>query len=163
MDTLQQTLQKQLSDLPRQFLPELLDKKLREHGVKLSKRKLAELAGKLLNDKVESFDFATRAGADRRISIEFTDADMKWIEEQCEQALEGLPDLIQTLSQRISSELLKTLKRLARGIQPAAARNRRISEAIAEALGHRTQHAAYATRDCERIRRRHQPRDPRIW
>jgi len=115
MNTLQQTLQKQLSDLPRQFLPELLDKKLREHGVKLSKRKLAELSGKVLNDKVESIDFSTRAGADRKVSIEFTDAVMKWIEEQCEQALEGLPEIIQTLSQRISSELLKTLKRRWRG------------------------------------------------
>ena len=115
MDTLQKALQLKLAELPRQFLPHLLDNKLREQGINLSKRKLAELADKILGGEIERFDLPTRTGVDRRISIEFTDADLKWIEEQCEKTLEDLPQLVQTLSETISSQLLKSLKRRWRG------------------------------------------------
>jgi hypothetical protein len=115
MDTLQKMLQDKLAELPRQFLPDLLDKKLRGHGIRLSKRKLAELADRILNGEIENFELPSRTGVDRKISIEFTDADLKWIEEQCEKALEDLPNLVQTLSQTISSELSKSLKRRWRG------------------------------------------------
>jgi hypothetical protein len=115
MDTLQKALQHKLAELPRQFLPDLLDEKLRGHGIKLSKRKLTELADRILNGEIERFELPTRTGVDRKISIEFTDSDLKWIEEQCEKTLEDLPKLIQSLSETISSQLLKSLKRRWRG------------------------------------------------
>src|SRR5665213_125041 len=113
VDTLQKTMNRWLEELPRLFLADLLDQKLRAQGIKLSKLKRGELADKILKEKLNAFDFdhGRKSGAKRNITIEFTDTDSELMEKKFRQFMDRLPALIDSLTENTSQSILSTLKR----------------------------------------------------
>ena len=107
MDTLQKTVNKTLEELPLTILSALLDEKLREQDVKLSKRKLVELSKRLLNEKTDTITF----GRGKNVLIEFTDQDAERLSTNAEKFIEQLPDLIKNLSDKTAVDVLAFLKR----------------------------------------------------
>jgi hypothetical protein len=107
MDTLQRTVNKTLEELPLTILSTLLDGKLREQDVKLSKRKLVELSKRLLDAKTDTITF----GSGKNVLIEFTDEDAERVSARAEKFLKELPDLIKTLSDKTAVDVLTLLKR----------------------------------------------------
>jgi hypothetical protein len=113
MDTLQKAMNRSLEELPRLLLADLLDQKLRAQGIKLSKRRRDQLAEKILKEKLDAFDFddGRKGSAKQKITIEFTDADSKFMEKKFEKFMDGLPALIEGLTEKTSRSILITLKR----------------------------------------------------
>jgi hypothetical protein len=112
METLQKTMNTWLEELPRLLLADLLNQKLSAQGIKLSKRKRGELADKILNGRLNTFDFDDgRKGDGKRImTIEFTEIDSELMETKFKKFTERLPDLIDDLTEKTSQSILSTLK-----------------------------------------------------
>ena len=106
-------MDKCLEELPRILLSDLLDRKLRAQGIKLSKRKLGEFTDKILNERLDRFDFNDGRIRFRRrhIAIEFTDADSQSVEGKFEKFTERLPELIEELTEKMCQSILGMLKR----------------------------------------------------
>lgn len=113
MDTLQKTMNRWLEELPRLFLADLLDDKLRANGIKLSKRKRGEFADKILKKELDAFDFGDgrKSGAKRNITIEFTDTDSELMQQKFREFMDRLPALIDGLVEKTTKSILTTLKR----------------------------------------------------
>ena len=83
MDTLQRAMHRWLDELPALLLADLIDQKLRAQGVSLAKRKRIELANAILQRKTDNFAFiAGRKDRDKKLTIDFTDADYTILENQ---------------------------------------------------------------------------------
>jgi hypothetical protein len=93
METSQKTMNTWLEELPRLLLADLLNQKLCAQGIKLSKRKRGELADKILNERLNTFDFDDgRKGDGKRImTIEFTEIDSELMETKFKKFMERLP------------------------------------------------------------------------
>jgi hypothetical protein len=154
MDTLQKTMNRWLDELPRLLLADLLDQKLRAQGIKLSKHQRGELADKILTEKLDAFDFdhGRKGGGKRNITIEFTDIDSELMEKKFKKFVEGLPTLIEDLTEKTFQSVLSTLKRRWTSIPSAAPRSRWLSQAPGGALGRWPRKVAHADSDRAGIR-----------
>ncbi|HEV2628842.1 MAG TPA: DUF5677 domain-containing protein [Pseudolabrys sp.] len=113
MDTLQKTIDAWLEQLPRLLFANLLDKKLRAQGIKLSRQKREQLADTILVDKLETFEFddGNKNSRKRKISISFTDSDIRYLERKSQKFLDQFPALIHQITEKQSKSLLRSLKR----------------------------------------------------
>jgi uncharacterized protein DUF5677 len=113
MNTLQKALHQQIEKLPRQFISELLDKKLRAHGIRLSKRKCQQLLAKILDEGVEihSIDLGKGRTVSKGVVIEFDEADSAEVEGKFTRFMSELPAIIRNTADRISRLILRDLKR----------------------------------------------------
>ena len=113
MDTLQKSMDAWLSEeLPRTLVVDLLDKKLRAERIRLSKRKLKQLADKILEEKLDSFelDEDLNGRTKKKLTIEFTDADAEQFGHDFEKVLDRLPAIIRDLVEKTSQSLLVALE-----------------------------------------------------
>jgi hypothetical protein len=107
METLQKAVNKTLEELPLTVLSAFLDETLRERDIKLSERKLGELAQRLLHEKTDTISIGSR----RDVLIEFTDEDAERLSAKAEQFVKQLPDLIESFSDTAAVDVLAALKR----------------------------------------------------
>jgi hypothetical protein len=117
MDTYSKAFEEMMAALPQTLLADMIKRKLDAQGVKLSKKKLHLLAGKILKgEPTDSDSFLdqikkTLGFAVQETVIEFTDEDLKAVEETLEEYVEGLPQTVQDISEKSSPNLLELLKK----------------------------------------------------
>jgi hypothetical protein len=76
MDTFEEALHKIAKQLPHIMLGQLLDKKLKAQGIKLSKRKIRELVSRVLDGHEENITFDDKRKRTRTVKIDLTDDDL---------------------------------------------------------------------------------------
>jgi hypothetical protein len=117
MDTYSKAFEEMMAALPQTLLADMIKRKLDAQGVKLSKKKLHLLAGKILKgEPTDSDSFLdqikkTLGFAVQETVIEFTDEDLKAVEETLEEYVEGLPQTVQDILEKSSPNLLELLKK----------------------------------------------------
>lgn len=132
MDTLENVLHEELAKIPHELLLGALRGKLDAHGIKLSRRKIDDLARKILEGSVDNIEIeAGGKGANKRITIDFTEDDIKDLDEQFDRIVDDLPNLIQRLAADASEQILITLKR---GWRREWATQRRVTGAFRQSL-----------------------------
>ena len=109
MGAIQDEVNKRINDLPRQLASEMVDKKLHEQKVELSKEHLEELVNRLLAGK-GNVQFDT-GGSHKEVNIEFTDKDMAALDKRVQKFIDELPAIITNASESISLKLLISLKK----------------------------------------------------
>jgi Family of unknown function (DUF5677) len=107
MDTLQKAVNKTLEEVPLTILSALLDEKLREQNIKLSKRRLGDLTRRLLQEKSGAIALGRRTD----VLIEFTDEDADRFAAKANEFFEQLPDLVERLSDTAVVDILASLRR----------------------------------------------------
>lgn len=107
MDTLQNAMNKILEEVPLTILSALLDEKLREKNIKLSKRKLGDLTRRLLQENTGAITLSRRTD----MLIEFTDEDADHFAAKANEFLEQLPGLVEHLSDTAVVDILASLRR----------------------------------------------------
>jgi len=102
-------MNKWIHDLPRQLVSEMVDKKLRGKGIKLSKPPLEELVRRLLagEDKVQ----LDVGGSYEDKIVEFTDEDLAVLNKRANELIQKMPAIIDSASQGISLTILTSLKK----------------------------------------------------
>jgi hypothetical protein len=113
MGTVQAEMNKWLHDLPRQLAAELVDGKLREQKIKLSKKRLYELIDRLIAGEEDiQFGMGSRH---KTKSIEFTDEDFAGLHKRADELIHKLPAIIEGASEGFSETILTSLKKKWRG------------------------------------------------
>jgi len=107
MDKLQNAMNKILEEVPLTILSALLDEKLREKNIKLSKRKLGDLTRRLLQENTGAITLSRRTD----LLIEFTDEDADHFAAKANEFLERLPGLVERLSDTAVVDILASLRR----------------------------------------------------
>lgn len=112
MKSLQQTVDDILErQWPLKICTELLDEKLRDQGLKLSKSKLTKLAERVLDERTSSIDLDIDEPALAGIQIEFTKEDGRKAEERMEQLSNSLPGFLQEMTVVGTELVLKSMRR----------------------------------------------------
>lgn len=117
MDSFAKELEEAMAAIRQQILADVIKRKLVAHGVKLSEKKAHLLAGNLLNGEPANSEtfldlikkklgFAVRATV-----IEFTEDDVRTVEEALEEFVAGLPQTVQDITEHTSSDLLQVFKK----------------------------------------------------
>src|SRR5712664_1768569 len=106
MGTLQEAVNKMLDELPHMLLSSLIDEKLREQNIKLSKRKLDALTQRVLSEKTDTLQFGSR----NDVMIEFTDEDTERLSAKAERSIERLPKIIESQTDTAAVDILAALK-----------------------------------------------------
>lgn len=93
------SLQQAINDViekqwPQHICAELLDEKFRAQGIKLPKRKLKQLARRILEEKADSIAFEGANGEPASIQIQFTKDDGRKAKEKMERLSASLPDFV---------------------------------------------------------------------
>ncbi|WP_291864771.1 DUF5677 domain-containing protein [Bradyrhizobium sp.] len=109
MGTVQDEMNKWLHDLPRQLAAELVDEKLREQKIKLSKKRLDELIDRIMAGE-EDIQFNV-GGRHKTKNLEFTDEDLAGLNKRGNQLLQKLPAIIENASGGFSQTILTSLKK----------------------------------------------------
>ncbi len=110
MDALQQSFNQAVEQLPALFIERLVSKKLREQGIKASKRLSERIAKYVLSDKSEPFRYkGHKHSGDVTLSFSEGDADevVRALETFCETQL---PRIIPEVSSRLARTVLADLK-----------------------------------------------------
>ncbi|MBZ9998028.1 DUF5677 domain-containing protein [Mesorhizobium sp. BH1-1-4] len=100
-------MNKWLHGLPRQLAVEMIERKLGEQKIKLSKRRLNELVDRLLKGED---DIQLDTGHEDA-SIEITDEDLAWLNERAHELISKLPAIIDDASEGVSQTILASLKK----------------------------------------------------
>lgn len=108
MRELQGALEKAIQSLPRSALAAILKRKLREAGVKASKKVMDDLVGHLFSGSEAPFVFDRKD--DREVVLDLTDEDMKQIDAAVDHALNITPGLTEGIAESTAKKLLKWLK-----------------------------------------------------
>jgi hypothetical protein len=113
MRILQDAIEGVLQGLPEQTLASLIEKKLAAQGGKLSRHQRELLTKQMMQGGNDTFRLRTWKWWDRRhVTLIFTPQDVEQIEKKLTQVIENrLPDLIQTATEDMSSDVLAYLKR----------------------------------------------------
>ncbi len=117
MDTFAKTFDKMVAELPHKIISDVLQKKLHEKEIRLSKRKIDLMASRILKgepigqpnllDRLkDKFGFAAR-----EVVIEFTDKDTQAITATMDKFVEDLPRIVEKILETSPASLLITLKR----------------------------------------------------
>jgi hypothetical protein len=110
MDVLQQSMNRAVEQLPALFIERLVSKKLREQGIKPSKRLSERIAKYVLSDKSEPFRYkGHKHSGDITLTVSEGDADevVRALENFCETQL---PKIIPEVSNRLAKTVLADLK-----------------------------------------------------
>jgi hypothetical protein len=110
MDVLQQSLNRAVEQLPALYIERLVSKKLREQGIKPSKRLSERIAKYVLSDKSEPFRYkGHKHSGDITLTVSEGDADevVRALEHFCQTQL---PKIIPEVSNRIAKTVLADLK-----------------------------------------------------
>ena len=113
MGAVQKEVDDWLRDLPRQLATELVEKKLLEQQIKVSKKVLTEVVDRMLAGEDEiQIDVGNGL---QELSIDFTDDDLASLDTRANELIEKLPAIIDQASEGFSNSILSTLKRKWRG------------------------------------------------
>jgi hypothetical protein len=117
MQILQKALEDALGKLPEQIFAQLVARKLKAHGVKLSRREQQQLQQHILSGESETLRLRRwRWWEQEDITFEFTVEEMQEIERQfTHEVVEQLPQLIEAMTNELATNILVTLKRRWRG------------------------------------------------
>jgi hypothetical protein len=117
MQILQKALEDALRKLPEQIFAQLLARKLKAHGVKLSRREQQQLQQHILSGESETLRLRRwRWWKQEDIALEFTVEEMQEIERQfTHEVVDQLPQLIEAMTNELATNILVTLKRRWRG------------------------------------------------
>lgn len=108
MGALQDEVNRWTQELPRQNLAEMIERKLDEHGIRLSKKRLDKLVSQLIAGEQH---IQLNVGRNRKNTvIELTDHDVAWFEKRNDETFEKLPELVDHLSEGFSETILAGLK-----------------------------------------------------
>jgi hypothetical protein len=109
MGAVQDEVNKWIHDLPRQLAREMVEKKLGEQKIKLSKKRLNGLIDQLLGGEE---DIQLDAGPrHKNMSVEFTDEDSVWLDKRGTELIQKLPAIIEHASEGFSTIILTNLKK----------------------------------------------------
>lgn len=112
MKSLQQTINDTIEkQWPLQICAEVVDEKLRAQGIKLSKRKLTELARRILDENAASIDLQVGNSGPSPLQIQFTEDDGRKAEEKMERLSASFPDFVSELTARGTDIMLASMKR----------------------------------------------------
>lgn len=113
MRILQDAIEGVLQSLPEQALTALIEKKLAAQGVTLSKRQRELLTRHIMKGGKDTFRLQNWKWWDRRhVKLEFTPEDAEQIEKKVTGVIEDrLPELIRTVTEDLSCDVLADLKR----------------------------------------------------
>ena len=113
MDAIQKALHKVMETVPRRILAQLLAEKLHERKMKLSRKKLDELATRLLTEKTDVITFDHGKPSSRRedITIEITDDDIRFIEQRTNDFIAKFSEFAKSVSENITLEMHAALKK----------------------------------------------------
>jgi hypothetical protein len=117
MQILQKALEDALRKLPEQIFAQLLARKLKAHGVKLSRREQQQLQQHILSGRPETLRLRRWRWWEREdIALEFTVEEMQEIERQfTHEVVDQLPQRIEAMTSELATNILLTLKRRWRG------------------------------------------------
>lgn len=110
MDTLEKALHDLTQTMLRKPIVELLSRKLPAHGIRLSKRRIEDLAAKVIEGK----DLETELGpkyAAKLAAIELTAEDRKLLDSEADRITGELPDFVHRFVDEARVEILNVLKR----------------------------------------------------
>lgn len=113
METLTNALHKSLEELPRQLLTVLLQSKLRAKRIRLTRKELALLIDEIMSGKSDDLSVGSERKGRKKshITLEFTEADSKWLEDKFQEFMDDLPETVSELSETMHKKMLRTLKR----------------------------------------------------
>jgi hypothetical protein len=117
MQILQKALEDALGKLPEQIFAQLLARKLKAHGLKLSRREQQQLQQHILSGESEMLRLRRwRWWEQEDIALEFTVEEMQEIERHfTHEVVDQLPQLIEAMTSELATIILVTLKRRWRG------------------------------------------------
>jgi hypothetical protein len=108
--TLQSAFEEGLNRIPQMVLEHQLAKKLKAQGVTLPKKRLAELAERILSGEKQTHLNIAR-GTNRHVQLSFDENDVEQILARVQRIYETtVPDLIPGISERMSKSVLRKLK-----------------------------------------------------
>jgi Family of unknown function (DUF5677) len=111
MDTLEDAMLKAAGQLPHLVLAQLLDEKLKVQGVKLSKRRIKELAEHILSGHAERLTFDDKRKKVRTIRIDLTDDDLDRFTRRIDVFVRNdLPRVTESLLESTSADVFQVLK-----------------------------------------------------
>src|ERR1700737_1638077 len=95
-----------LDELPHMLLSSLIDEKLREQNIKLSKRNLDKLTQRVLSEKTDTLHFDRR----KDVMSELTHEDTERLSAKAERFIERLPKIIESQTDTAAVDILAALK-----------------------------------------------------
>jgi hypothetical protein len=112
MQILHKALEDERGKIPEQLFGQLLTRKLKAQGVKLSRSEHRRLQNHIFNGESKTLRLRHwRWWEEENIVLEFTEEETQEIEQWCTEVVERLPQLIETLTGELATDLLATLKR----------------------------------------------------
>jgi hypothetical protein len=116
MKTLHNVLEKAIGQLPKQIFGQLLTKKLEAYGIKLSPRERRQLENSILSGESKTLRLRRWRWWEREnIILDFGEEETQEIEQQFNEVVERLPQIIEDISNQLSTDILVTLKEKWRG------------------------------------------------
>jgi hypothetical protein len=116
MKTLHNTLEKAIGQLPEQIFGQLLTKKLKTYGIKLSPRKCRQSANIILSGESKTLHLKRWRWWEREsIVLDFREEETQEIAQRFNEVVERLPQIIKDISNQQSTNILVTLKKKWRG------------------------------------------------
>jgi hypothetical protein len=116
MKTLHNVLEKAIGQLPKQIFGQLLTKKLETYGIKLSPKERRQLENSILSGESKVLRLRRWRWWEREsIILDFGKEETREIEERFNEVIERLPQLIEEISNQLSTDVLVALRRKWRG------------------------------------------------
>jgi hypothetical protein len=117
MQILHKTLEEALGKLPEEIFAQLLARKLKAEGVKLSRREQRQLQAHILGGESNTLALRRwRWWEQQRITLEFTAEEIQEIERRfTREVADRVPQLLETLTAELATNVLVVLKRRWRG------------------------------------------------
>jgi hypothetical protein len=111
MDDMQALLDKQLAEVPRLLLRNIVAKKLRSAGIASTPDLADQLIDHALSGNPEPFRCDDKSNDDSKVTLSFSDEDIADAEQKLSRLLSLLPNIIENTSMRIARALLPALKK----------------------------------------------------
>jgi hypothetical protein len=113
METLQQAFDKVVRSLPYQYIENLIDRKLKDRGIKVSRRERNKLRAFLESGRLDSFQCRSWVWwKNREITIHLTEEDINNFERQSRLFLENdLPTIIHETKDNVANEIFSRRRR----------------------------------------------------
>ena len=112
MRIINEEYKKYLHKLPEEYFQILLKKKLEEKGITVSPKELAQIAGNILNRKVNTFTINNwKWWEDKHIDLEISQDELNSTIINLDMVVDKLPDIIEELSSTLSKTIRKSLQK----------------------------------------------------
>jgi hypothetical protein len=112
MKILHNTLEMALGKLPEQIFGQLLTRKLKANGIKLSPRERRRLENSILSGESKTLRLRGWRWWEREsIVLDFSEEETQEIDQRFNEVVERLPQIIKDISNQLSTDILVTLKK----------------------------------------------------